>query len=111
MIVMHNKTGDLYQLIDDECKAKINGEWVDAVIYRGKDEETDRTKCFVREKSDFDSHFTEVGGIDLNLERSWLFYQIYTLKEVAEEYPGKTIENIIAQLEARRKEIGNSAAK
>ena len=37
--------------------------------------------------------------------------QIAVLKEVAEEYPGKTIENIIAQMEARRKEIGNSAAK
>ena len=111
MIVMHNKKGDLYKLIDDECKAKINGEWIDAVVYQGKDKESGKTKCFVREKSDFDSHFTEVGGIDLNLERSWLFHQIYTLKEVAEEYPGKTVENIIAQLEARRKEIGNSAAK
>ena len=40
-----------------------------------------------------------------------LLMQIATLKNVAEEYPGKTIENIIAQLEARRKEIGNSAAK
>ena len=111
MVVMHKKTGDLYHLIDDECKVKINGEWVDAVIYQGKDKESGKTKCFVREKSDFDSHFTEVGGIDLNLERSWLFHQIYTLREVAEEYPGKTVENIIAQLEARRKEIGNRAAK
>ena len=34
--------------------------------------------------------------------------QIAVLREVAEEYPGKTIENIIAQLEARRKEIDNS---
>ena len=108
MIVMHKKTGDLYQLIDDECKAKINGEWIDAVVYQGKDKESGKTKCFVRDKSDFDSHFTEVGGIDLNLERSWLFYQIYTLKEVAAEYPGKTIENIIAQLEARRKELNKS---
>ena len=108
MVIMHNKTGVLYQLIDDECKAKINGEWVDAVVYQGKDKESGKTKCFVREKSDFDSHFTEVGGIDLNLERSWLFYQIYTLKEVAEEYPGKTIENIIAQLEARRNELNKS---
>ena len=108
MVVMHNKTGDLYQLIDDECKAKINGEWVDAVIYQGKDKESGKAKRFVREKSDFNSHFTEVGGIDLNLERSWLFYQIYTLKEVAEEYPGKTVENIIAQLEARRKELNKS---
>lgn len=40
-----------------------------------------------------------------------LLMQIATLKNVAAEYPGKTIENIIAQLEARRKEIGNSAAK
>ena len=40
-----------------------------------------------------------------------LVAKIAVLKEVAEEYPGKTIENIIVQLEARRKEIGNSAAK
>ena len=38
-----------------------------------------------------------------------LHNQIATLREVAEEYHGKTIENIIQQLEARRKEIGNSA--
>ena len=38
-----------------------------------------------------------------------LLMQIATLKNVAAEYPGKTIENIIQQLEARRKEIGNSA--
>ena len=31
--------------------------------------------------------------------------QIAVLKEVVEEYPGKTIENIIAQLEARKKEV------
>ena len=38
-----------------------------------------------------------------------LIMQIATLKNVAEEYPGKTIENIIAQMEARRKEISSSA--
>ena len=37
-----------------------------------------------------------------------LLMQIATLKNVAEEYPGKTIENIIAQLEARKKEIENA---
>ena len=37
-----------------------------------------------------------------------LLMQIATLKNVAAEYPGKTIENIIAQLEARRKELNNS---
>ena len=34
-----------------------------------------------------------------------LLMQIATLKNVAAEYPGKTIENIIQQLEARRKEV------
>ena len=34
--------------------------------------------------------------------------QIAVLKEVVEEYPGKTIENIIAQLEARKKEVENA---
>ena len=40
-----------------------------------------------------------------------LLMQIATLKNVAEEYPGKTIENIIVQLEARRKEISNRATE
>ena len=38
-----------------------------------------------------------------------LSVHIAMLEDIAEDYPGKTIENIIAQLEARRKEIGNSA--
>ena len=42
-------------------------------------------------------------------EYARLIAKIAVLKEVAEEYPGKTIENIIAQLEARRKEICDSA--
>ena len=37
-----------------------------------------------------------------------LVAQIAILKEVAAEYPGKTIENIISQLEARRKELNKS---
>ena len=45
------------------------------------------------------------------LERLRFIAKIDLLKEVAEEYPGKTIENIIVQLEARRKEIGNSATE
>ena len=40
-----------------------------------------------------------------------LVAQIAVLKEVAMEYTAKTIDNIIVQMEARRKEIGNSAAK
>ena len=107
MVVMHKKTGDLYQLIDDECKAKINGEWVDAVIYQGEDKETGKTKCFVREKSDFGIHFIAVGIVNPNLDDLLMTHRISVLKEVAAEYPGKTIENIIAQMEARRKEWDN----
>lgn len=44
-------------------------------------------------------------------EYARLVAQIAVLKEVAEEYPGKTIENIILQMEARKKEIGNNAEK
>ena len=105
MVVIHNKTSDLYQLIDDECKAKINGKWVDAVIYRGADKETGKTKNFVREKSDFDIRFTAVRIIEPDLDDLLMIHRICVLKEVAAEYPGKTIENVIVQLEARLKEL------
>ena len=108
MIVMHKKTGDLYQLIDDECKAKINGEWVDAVIYQGAYKETGKTKNFVREKSDFDIRFTAVRIIEPDLDDLLMIHRISVLKGIVYEYPGKTIENIIAQLEARRKELNKS---
>ena len=38
-------------------------------------------------------------------ERIRFIATIDTLKRVAEEYPGKTIENVIVQLEARLKEL------
>ena len=111
MIVMHKKAGDLYQLIDDECKAKINGEWVDAVIYQGADKETGKTKNFVREKSDFNIRFTAVRIIEPDLDDLLMIHRISILKEIVKEYPGKTIENNIAQLEARRKEWDNEQIK
>ena len=37
-----------------------------------------------------------------------LSVHIAMLEDIAEEYPGKTIENIIAQMEARRKELINN---
>ena len=35
-----------------------------------------------------------------------LLAQVAVLKEIAMDYPGKTIENVIVQLEARLKEVG-----
>ena len=34
-----------------------------------------------------------------------LSVHIAMLEDIAEDYPGKTIENIIAQLEARKREV------
>ena len=34
--------------------------------------------------------------------------KIAVLKEISEEYSGKTIENIITQMEARKKEVENA---
>lgn len=41
-------------------------------------------------------------------ERIRFIATIDALKRVAEEYQGKTIENIIVQLEARLKEVNNA---
>ena len=41
-------------------------------------------------------------------EYTRLVAQIAVLKEVAEEYSGKTIENIIVQIDARKKEVDNA---
>ena len=41
-------------------------------------------------------------------EYARLVAQIAVLKEVSKEYPGKTIENIIVQMEARNKEVENA---
>ena len=41
-------------------------------------------------------------------EYTRLVAQIAILKEIAEEYPGKTIDNIIVQMEARKKELINN---
>ena len=40
-----------------------------------------------------------------------LLMQLNVLKNIANEYPGKTIENIIVQMEARLKETGVTTVK
>ena len=105
MILKHNKTGNLYYLGSEKCKAKISGVWVDAVLYRGWEKNTGEYYYFVREKSDFESHFTLVGNTKTGFTLTTLQKQLSVLREVVEEYPGKTIENVIVQLEARLKEL------
>ena len=85
-----------------------DNEWIDAVLYRGWEKKTGEYYYFVREKSDFESHFTLIGDAKTGYDMTVLRKQLSVLKEVVEEYPGKTIENVIVQIEARLKEIGNN---
>ena len=105
MVVMHKKTGDLYYLGSEKCKAKISGERKDAVLYRGWENNTGESYNFVRQKSDLDSYFDLIGNTKTGFTLTTLQMQLSVLREVAEEYPGKTIENVIVQIEARLKEL------
>ena len=60
-----------------------------------------------------DKEYTSFGELSQSPIKSETKYarieaQIAVLKDIAEEYPGKTIENIIVQLEARREELNKS---
>ena len=56
------------------------------------------------EKRNIVNYLTKIHFKELSYET------LVAIRDIAEEYPGKTIENIIVQMEARRNEIGNSAA-
>ena len=80
MILKHNKTGNLYYLGSEKCKAKINGEWKDAVLYRGWEKNTGEYYHFVWEKSDFDSHFTVIGDVKTGYNLTVLQKQLSVLR-------------------------------
>ena len=104
MIIKHIKTGKLYQLVNDACKAEINGKCIDAVCYRDIDF-TGNWAWSIIDKKDFETQFISFGGLKSNENYPAYWDLIYALEKVVEEYPGKTIENVIVQLEARLKEV------
>ena len=55
--VRHKKTGNIYDIVIEEGKMKINGEWKTSVTYIGKDKYTDKMCYFTREKEDFNNNF------------------------------------------------------
>ena len=57
--VIH-KTKGCVETIVDSCKVKINGEWVDGVVYQGIDYKTKTPMVFVRTKEDFINSFVKV---------------------------------------------------
>lgn len=54
--VIHVRT-QLYETIVGLCKMKVNGQWIDGVIYEGNDINTGKHTMFVKPKEDFDKEF------------------------------------------------------
>ena len=54
--VIHKRTL-AEETIVGPCKMKINGEWVDGVIYEGIDRFTNKPMTFVKTKDVFDKEF------------------------------------------------------
>lgn len=54
--VIHIKT-QRKETVVGLCKMKINGNWVDGVIYEGLDYNTDMPTTFVKSKEEFDNEF------------------------------------------------------
>lgn len=54
--VIHVRT-QLHETIVGLCKMKVNGQWIDGVIYEGNDVNTGKLTMFVKPKEDFDKEF------------------------------------------------------
>lgn len=116
---MERKIGEVFKFNDDvKLKVIENNTCGGCYFY-----EPDKCDCLQKRMYDVtglcsrarsdgqDVIFAKIEETMITSEYTRLEAQIAVLREVAEEYPGKTIENIIVQLESRRKEIGNSATK
>ena len=54
-IWIHKKTGNRYDIVSDNARMKVNGEWVDCVIYRPL--YANKYEMFAREKNSFYQEF------------------------------------------------------
>lgn len=52
-----HKTKGMVETIVSLCKVKVNGVWMDGVIYEGNDVHTREPMTFVRTKEDFEKDF------------------------------------------------------
>ena len=52
-----HKTKGMIETIVGLCKVKVNGVWMDGVIYEGYDVHTEEPMTFVRTKEDFEKDF------------------------------------------------------
>ena len=91
-IIEHKKKG-VIETIVDRCKIKFNGEWVDGVVYEGKDRHTGETMIFVRELNDFNENFTEH---QITLEE--LRKEIYSHEKPKDWREGQFVFNMVDKL-------------
>ena len=54
--VVHKTKGCVEQILSF-CKVKVNGVWVEGVIYSGIDSYTNEPMTFVRTREDFENNF------------------------------------------------------
>lgn len=57
---VQHKEKKVVETIVSKCKIKIDGKWVDGVVYEGNDRFTGEPMTFVRELSDFNNEFEMV---------------------------------------------------
>ena len=110
---MERKIGEVFKFNDDvKLKVIENNTCGGCYFY-----EPDKCDCLQKRMYDVtglcsrarsdgqDVIFAKIEETMTTPEYARLEAQIAVLKEVVEEYPGKTIENVIAQMEARKKEV------
>ena len=91
-IIKHEKTGAVETIVD-KCKIKINGEWVDGVIYKGIDRHTGNPMTFVRELNDFNENF-----VDYKMTVEELRKEIYSHEKPKEWREGQFVFNMVNRL-------------
>jgi hypothetical protein len=91
-IVKHEKTGAVETIVD-KCKIKINGEWVDGIIYKGIDRHTGNPMTFVRELNDFNENF-----VDYKMTVEELRKEIYSHEKPKGWREGQFVFNMVNKL-------------
>ena len=106
---MERNIGEVFNFNDDVKLKVIENNTRDGCYFYTPDNCDclyDVTGLCSRARSDGqDVIFAKIEETMITSEYTTLEAQIAVLKEVAEEYPGKTIENVIVQLETRLKEL------
>ena len=64
---VRHKTKGMVETVVGSCKVKVNGVWVDGIVYEGNDVNTGEPMTFVRTKEDFENDFEVIPDQDDDL--------------------------------------------